>query len=369
MPRVSAKQRFSDDLRAKFADKPPEPAKPAAAPDPKAPVPATPPDLKATPDPKAPEAKKNPWEIVKEQKAKVTEYEARITELEKGRLTPEKQAEITQKEKRLQELEEEMRYTDYTKSDEFKVQYQQPFEKAWAEALQELDQYTIPNNDGTDRPANVNDLQRLLGLPTKQAYAEAEQMFGAGGGNAVMDYVRDIKNLWKKQTTAVDEMKAKGTERDKQRQEQHQAQTREVTEHITSTWHKANQEALSHERYGQYFKPVEGDQEGNQKLAKGYEQADRAFAESPMAPGLTKDQRQSIIERHAAVRNRSAAFGRLVHQNVTATARITALEAELATYKGSEPNRQPNAPQKQAEAPKRGMDRIREGLAKIAKPA
>ena len=94
--------------------------------------------------------------------------------------------------------------------------------------------------------------------------------------------------------------------------------------------HKCSQNAWPN------FTPVDGDQEGNQRLAKGFELADRAFSENPLN-AKDGEERKAIVARHAAVRNRAAAFGRLVLMNTKAEARIAELTSELAKYKGSEP--------------------------------
>ena len=75
----------------------------------------------------------------------------------------------------------------------------------------------------------------------------------------------------------------------------------------------------------------------------------------------------AIVRRHAAVRNRAAAFGRLTYQNQQAKTRIADLEKQLAEYKGSEPPAGGSLPAKSNAAKPTGMSRIREGLQKIAK--
>ena len=106
---------------------------------------------------------------------------------------------------------------------------------------------------------------------------------------------------------------------------------------------------------------------GNQRLAKGFELADRAFSENPLAPNLTAEQRRSIVERHAAVRNRAAAFGRLVYQNDQLTTERDALKKELAEFKSTVPGTagSEGAPPSGTEV--KGYARLRQGLEKIAK--
>ena len=65
------------------------------------------------------------------------------------------------------------------------------------------------------------------------------------------------------------------------------------------------------------------------RVRAAFELADRAFSENPMAPGLTNEQRQGIVKRHAAVRNRAAAFGKLVHMNEQAKVRIAEAASDI----------------------------------------
>jgi hypothetical protein len=82
---------------------------------------------------------------------------------------------------------------------------------------------------------------------------------------------------------------------------------------------------------------VEGDEEANTRLKKGFEIADKAFSVNPLDPKLTPDQRQQIVQLHSAVRNRAAAFGRLVYQLEKSDATIAELKAALDKFKEAQP--------------------------------
>jgi hypothetical protein len=347
------------------AAKPAEAAKPAAVSDPVKPADET--VVGAAEDPK--KGKVNPWKLVDEYKAKVAAAEARILETEK-RAIPEDQWKktnetLTQREARLKELEEEIRYVNYSKSEEFKTKYQQPYEKQWQRTMSELGELTMETADGGTRPLAANDILDLVNAPLGKAHEMAVERFGDLAPE-VMAHRKEIRKLFDEQSSALDEARKSGADREKNITEQSQRQYAETSTQIRETWSKANEEVTVDPKYGAYFTPVEGDQEGNLRLAKGFELADRAFSENPLAPGLTSEQRQSIVRRHAAVRNRAAAFGRLTYQNAQAKSRIAALEKQLAEYKGSEPPAGGSAPKTTTEKPS-GMARIREGLQKIAK--
>jgi hypothetical protein len=94
---------------------------------------------------------------------------------------------------------------------------------------------------------------------------------------------------------------------------------------------------LADEKNGPFFKPVEGDEHWNQRLAKGFELVDRAFAENPLDPNLTSEQRAAVVRRHAAVRNRAAAFGPLKYKVSQLETKVAELTKELEQFKGSTP--------------------------------
>lgn len=373
----SARARLSAELQ-KVADKPgpgksvtPPQNEPTPKPDANTPPADAPPTEGAKPgeDPKKP--KPSPWKLVEEYKAKVTAAEARILEIEK-RAIPEAdwkktQETLTQREARLKELEDEIRYVNYSKSEEFKNKYQVPYEKQWQRTMSELGELTVEQSDGSVRSLTANDVLELVNLPLGKAHELATEKFG-DLASEVMAHRKEIRKLFDEQSSALDDARKAGADREKTTAEQRQREYGENSKAITDTWSKANEEITADPKYGTYFTPVDGDQEGNQRLAKGFELADRAFSENPLAPGLNAEQRQAIVRRHAAVRNRAAAFGRLVYQNSQSKARITELEKIVAEFKGSSPTASGSQPAVTPSKAGTGMSRLMESLNKIAKP-
>ena len=206
----------------------------------------------------------------------------------------------------------------------------------------------------------------LVNLPLPEARKAAVEKFGDFADD-VMAHRKEIRRLFDEQSAALEEAKTSGAKREAEKREQQTRQWGEMTTEIKTTWAKANEEAAADEKYGSYFKPVDGDEQGNQRLAKGFELADRAFSENPLAPGLDAEKRKAIVQRHAAVRNRCAAFGRLVYQNQQKADEIAALKKELAEYKDTEPpadggSRAPAQPR-----PATGMAGVLDDLRKRAK--
>lgn len=297
-------------------------------------------------DDKKPKVK--PWDLLKAEKAARAELEGKLAEVEKRAIPEakwkEQTAALEAKEKRLSELEEEIRYVNYSKSKEFQEKYQAPYRAAWERAMGDLGELQVQETNtegeavGDPRAVTPNDILELVNMPLGKAFEAAREKFG-DLASEVMGHRKEIRKLADEQGMALETARKSTGEREKEMTAKHQKEQSEVTEHIRTTWTKTNEEVTADPKYGKFFTPVDGDQEGNQRLAKGYEMADRAFSENPAAPGLTGEQRSAIVKRHAAVRNRSAAFGRVVFQLGKSEARIAELEKVVAEYKGSEPNR------------------------------
>lgn len=276
------------------------------------------------------------------------QYKARTAELEKklaeaGNLPEAKQKEyltrIEELTKHNERLENEIRFANYSESKDFKEKFQTPYESAWQRAVSELSEITITDpNTSAARQANAQDLWDLISVPLSKARELADQYFGAFADD-VMAYRKEIKGLFDARAAALEDAKKNGAARDKERAEIMGKRIQEMSVQIKDVWEKANQQAATHEKYGKYVTPTEGDQDGNQRLAKGFELVDRAFSEFALVrdPNLTAEQRAAIVKRHAAVRNRAAAFGRLVAQVEKLAAEKQALEKELGQFKSSTP--------------------------------
>lgn len=315
-------------------------------------------ETKETPEPKkdetptdtAPkkEKKVSPWRIIddykkttSELKAKLETYEKELGALKSGKPTAEVPKEIqdrlTAAEKRVQEYEDELRFTNYQKHPEFVEKYQKPYDAAWARAVSELSEVSVTDPaTGTARPAQASDMLTLLNLPLGKARELANQVFGELADDA-MAHRKEIKSLFDAQQAALAEAKTKGVERQKQLQAQQETERAEMGKFINDTWSAANREATTDAKYGKYFLPVEGDQEGNATLAKGFDLVDKAFKEDPREPGISQEERAARIRRHVAMRNRAAAFGRLRRWVEQRDAKIAELQDALDEYAKSEP--------------------------------
>ena len=384
----SAKERLFQDLRKRaktssFDSRPsqdePAPGTPTGAPPAGA---AAPPTGEAAPasDPAKPVAqpaaaapedkKKNPWKLVDEWKAKYGTLESEYAKAKQSSLAEQERTEFRTKleavQKRADELETEIRFVNYEKSAEYQSKYEEPYKKAWARAGKELSEITVKTPDG-ERVATVNDLAEIVNMPLGRARAVADEYFGPFADD-IMGYRKEILGLLETKNAALEEAKTGSIKRDKERAEQQQRSMGEIANHIKTEWEKANQEFVTHEKYGEFFRPVEGDQEGNTRLAKGFELVDRAFNENPNDPRLSAEERAKIVRRHAAVRNRAASWGRLHANYDKAMTELAAIKKELDQYKGSIPStagRQPAA----TTAPSSAREAVFGALRKLARPA
>ena len=321
----SAKDKLFSDLRSKAVNEPtpsnePEPAKEppkAALPkadakeDPSAPAP----EPKVGDGPKAddPEAEglaHGSWS--EEYKAKLAAAEAKVLETEKRAIPEAKWKESNDKlsavEKRAQRKQEEIGMSTTRKAKNSKTSIKRLMKKRGVEPCPSLGNSRWKTGEGASRPLAAQDILELVNLPLGKAHELAQERFGDLAPE-VMAHRKEIRKLFDEQAAALDDARKAGAEREKTQTEKQQREYGEVSKEIKETWSKANDEVTTDPNYGKFFTPVDGDEQGNQRLAKGFELADRAFSENPLAPGLTTEQRQAIVKRHAAVRNRCAAFG------------------------------------------------------------
>lgn len=153
----------------------------------------------------------------------------------------------------------------------------------------------------------------------------AEQMFGATKASVVMNMRNEVHRLMHLRSNALQEAQKLGAEREKLRLE---ADTKQKAV-LNDTWTRLNTEAA--EKYPDFFKPKDGDDQWNNLLEQGYKLADSAFLANGDADPMES------VKLHSAIRNRAAAFGPLAYQNRQYKARIAELEKELSAYKDSEP--------------------------------
>lgn len=283
----------------------------------------------------------NPWKVIDEHKAARAKLEAENADLKKIVANPDVRKQEIERlaaiEKRNQELEETIKFVDYSKSKEFKEKFQEPYEKAWNRAMSELKELTVVDEEtGDERSMSPSDLLELVNLPLKKARDKAEELYGASA-NEVMAYRKEIRGIYEAQNTALEQAKKAGVEKSSQDQVQRQERMTSIQSEINKQWEDANKSFLGNEATAAYFKKVEGNEEVNTRLERGYKFVDETMAVNPMNPDLTPEQRADAVKRHAALRHRAAAFGRMRLEIETMRKEYDEAKAKLAQYEGSVP--------------------------------
>lgn len=280
-----------------------------------------------------------PWALKKLAEERALKAERELEEYRK--VTPnaerlkKREEEFQAIQKRNEELESEIRYANYTKSKEFTEKYQKPYDDAWQTAMNDLSEIPVQDGERT-RPLTVDDIAQLVYMPLARAKEEAVAKFG-NFADDVMAARKEIRRLGETRDKALEEAKKVAGEREKQLAEHWQSQRATIKAEVSKAWQEANAAVQHHEKFGQYFRPIDGDEAGNAALEKGFNVVDEAFAMNAADPKLTAEQRAILVKKQVAVRNRAAAFGRLTIQLTKAHSRIKELESKVAELEGGEP--------------------------------
>lgn len=266
--------------------------------------------------------------------------------------------------KQLQEKEDELKYTAYERSDEYKTEYVKPYEEAWTRALSDLKGLQVTMPDGQAREIAWQDVQALANMEPDVRRKTIKEQF-PDDVQEVTGHVKAIRELADKQKHALEKFRKEGDTRSQQKMEAETVAQRTRATEVLQAWNQANTEATKHEKYGKYFSPIEGDAEGNALLEAGYKKADEAFSSNPLDPKLSSEQRSELVRKQAAQRNRSAAFSRLVYMNQKLEKQVAELTKQLGEFQESEPGAgegKPAVEQRSGSA----MDRIMADIGALA---
>lgn len=341
---------------------PPAPAqkKPVAKEAPKAPVKEAPkeqakPDEKPAEPPKAedqPKAEDKPAEPQKgpkkpsdylreelaKQKARAEALEAEVKQYKTPKEDPEKKSlaeKLEQAEKRRKEFEDELRFTNYERSPEFKEKYVKPYETAWADAISDLEETVVPNADGSMRKATKDDLMKIVNLPIQQAGDLAEQLFGKAE-RTMMDHRSALIKTWKAQQQGLAEGRKNAEQREKQLMEQHTRQQAELRKLQTELRTSNEPEFLKRHPELVMEKNDKGeplDPEAQKLLDQDRSVTDKLFDEN------TDWTPEHKLKMHAEMRNRAAHFSTVLRAYRRAVTELAEVNKKLAEYQGSEPGK------------------------------
>lgn len=286
--------------------------------------------------------KVNPWKLVEEHKTTVAAREREIADLRKLVGDPEaRKSELTRlevAEKRAKELEEHIKFVDYSKSSEFQEKYEKPYEEKWAQTMSDLKEVTLTDSKtGEERAMRPGDMLQLVNMPLNKAMELAKELYG-DSASIIMNYRSELRNMFQAKSSALEKAKTEGVEKSKQAEATMQSQQKELQTFASQSWEEANNTITTHEKTGHYFRPIDGHDELNARLEKGYKFVDETMKMNPFDPKLSAEQRAEVVAKHAAVRARAAGFGRLRAQYESLQGEYAAALKKLEQYEGSEPD-------------------------------
>lgn len=278
------------------------------------------------------------YDKLKQQKA---ELEERVAKLGKPAEDPDKKVlaeSLTAKEKRIAELEQEVKFSNYERSDEYKSKFQVPYEETAKASEQAVIQLRVNPDGVAERNLTAAEFWNVVRISDHDAAIEAAERLVEGSKGAatkaamIVDKRNQILSAFQKAETAKEEFRKTAAEREKTQSEQTAAQRvqqeKAMSERI-ATFKAANDEAVK--RYPNWFAPEEGDKEGNDRLQKGTQFADTIFGDS------SKVSPDRLVKMHSAARMQLASWPRLTYKLDQATAKVAELQKEIETLKGSGP--------------------------------
>lgn len=341
-PPGDGRTRGPDGKFAKAGDKPPE--KPAAAPEPpKADDDIDPSKLKTSELAKhyhALKAKEKAWLKEREELNKKIStpqewpekktYEEKLAEREKR---------IEEHNKRIGEYEMELQFSNFTRSQAYKDQYEKPLQQAYAAGqaktamLQIVERRDEENNVlQAARDATAADFDTIMRIRDERtAIKKAVEMFG-DGASVVLQHRENVFQKNALIDEAVKEYQTKGVEREKTIRDAQEKRIKEVTG-LIDNFRKA-----AIEKYPQLFKPDDSDPKGNELLEKGNHLLERVMRNgAPIKDGEKQMTDEELAIAVSAVRNKAAAFDRVNYRRHMLEKRIKELEKDLAAYKASTP--------------------------------
>jgi len=245
-------------------------------------------------------------------------------------------------EKRIKEQEETLRYTDYTKSDEYKDKYQKPFEDAWMTAQAKTASLkTIERKNELDevvqasRQMTAKDFNDYMSIQDDDAAADwAEKMVGPTKAAILVTHRERVQQLNNSARAAVEDFRKNGSERMEAQRKQAEEYNKNLAAEIDTHYKGAA------EKYPQWFKPDEADPKGNEILERDYHIAERIRHQGAPLKDGDKQWTQSEYAAHvAAARHKVAAFNRLAHKNTQLAQQLKEAQTKLEQYEASGPGK------------------------------
>lgn len=258
---------------------------------------------------------------------------APVDDPEKGQL----RTQLETLNKRNQELEETVQFTAFERSDRYKQEFYKPFEDAYRRGMQKTASIKAADGQGGWRQGTDEDFKAIMRQQDDGMAGDmAAEMFGSNAA-AVMYHRERVLELNARKEEALEHYRTEGVKRDTERLAAEKTQRETMAKEMGAAFDQAKREAM--ERFPKWFKPVEGDAEGNTLLEKGFSLTDEAFigARRGADGKLVAIPPKELARIRATVHNKSGSWDRMALMNRRKDTRIKELETELAQYRDSEP--------------------------------
>lgn len=284
-------------------------------------------------------------ELAKTRKQKLAALEKEYNEFKAKSSTPHEDPEkktLIEKtsayEKKLAAIEDELRFTAYERSSEYKDKYEKPYVDAWMDgqavtaglrAIEKKDAETgeviRPARKGTPE-----DFDRMMTFTNDSDAADwAVDNFG-NAAQILINHRENVRRMNSSKNKALEEFKKNGSEREKQRSEQ----MRQEQERFTNTLNQFEKEDV--EKYPMFFKPHETDTADNEAFENGKYIVERVKASgAPIREGDKPWSPQEYARGVATVRMKAAAFDRLAYRLGNKIKQLKELRTKLAQYEDS----------------------------------
>lgn len=238
---------------------------------------------------------------------------------------------LTAREKRLAEIEDELKFSAFERSQEYKDRYEKPFVDAYLLGRAKTAALSVATEEGK-RAGTAEDFDTLMKIADDEEAAEwAAQTFGAKAPMVLFHRER-VQELNQARNQAVQDYRKNGSEREKAKQQQ----LEDFRKNFTAAVEQRRKESA--EKYPHFFKPDPNDPKSQEYLDRGQALVDRVIANgAPVKDGDTQMNPAELADAVAAIRNKAAAFDRVAHDLFAARKTIKDLQAKLDGFQQSVP--------------------------------
>lgn len=254
------------------------------------------------------------------------------------------------------ETQAELRFARYTRSAEYKERFQKPLEKAYTDAMADLEGITMVDESGNERAVDyVADLEPIINAPAAKAWQIAKATFGDAAPQ-VMQHRNAIARLQSEAKAAIEDYRKNGAEHERRMEEQ----ARISREQAVQKWSRELESVVS-ERPSLFSKPKD-----DSGLAKAWDDGDaivNAALLGKMPDGVGEEERgEFAIQAQAQVAARARAFGVLAHRVHRLNSENRKLQERIKALEGSEPSGASRRTQEPSSAKAQGWEAALESM-------